>query len=216
MKINDFFNKNYSEQDFYWWKESNRYSIDENEHTEYNSIILKEAKKYESRGNVLDLGAGEGADSIRLALLGYNVDSIDISDVGVEKIKKNAFENNVKINVTCADIETFELDKNYDIILCNGSLHYIHDKIKVIQKIQEHTNIGGINCISLFSTFSAIPECHKVVSVYPDDENGTVENMYQKWNTLYCKYDRNRKEISHDEMEEHTHSFIKLISRRIL
>ena len=37
-------------------------------------------------GRVLDLGAGEGIDAIRLARLGYEVDAVEGSVIGAEKI----------------------------------------------------------------------------------------------------------------------------------
>lgn len=214
MEIKDFFNSNYMSEEFYWWKNDNRYSTDENMHTEYNATILKEAKNIGS-GKVLDLGAGEGADSIRLAKLGFEVEAIEISEVGVEKIKTRAEINGVSVNAICCDMQDYIISNDYDIILCNGSLHYVEDKEKIIRNIMHHTKIGGINCISLFSTYTDIPLCHKVVPVYPDSENGVVENLYKEWGNVLCKYERNKMEISHNEMDKHNHSFIKIIKRRL-
>lgn len=215
MKIKEFFDSNYLSEEFYWWKEDNRYSIDENVHTEYNASILKEAKKI-GKGRVLDLGAGEGADSIRLAKLGFKVDAIEISDIGIEKIKRRAEINCVKVNAVCCDMREYSITEDYDIILCNGSLHYIENKEEIVKNMMQHTKIGGINCISLFSTYTEVPLCHRVVPVYPDAENGIIENLYKEWDNILCKYERNKKEISHNEMSQHEHSFIKLIKRRVI
>lgn len=215
MKIKDFFNNNYKNSDHYWWKNENRFSTDETDHTPYYSTILKLAKDI-GTGRALDLGAGEGADSIRLAKLGFIVDSVEISDVAVEKIKVLAEANNVDINVLCSDINSYNFAYDYDIIMINGVLHYLDEdsKIDILTKVVNHTKVGGINCISLFSTATPVPECHQVVSVYPDNENGLVESFFSDWTMLFKSYERNKRETSHTEMPPHVHSFIKFIARR--
>ena len=214
LQIKDFFDKNYSSMEHYWWKADNRFSLEESQHTQYYAAILHEAKALKN-GLALDIGAGEGIDAIRLALLGLTVEAIELSPVGVEKIQRFADQAGVYIKTTCADIIDYSYINSYDIILCNGVLHYIKNKEDVITKMQQHTKIGGLNCISLFSTFTDVPECHRIVSVYPDNEGGLVERMYHDWEIVYKSYDRNKAELSHDEMPSHTHSFIKLICRRI-
>lgn len=214
MHIKQFFDKNYTDCEYYWWKGSNRYSTEENQHTHYYSIILHEAKKKDNCC-ALDLGAGEGADSIRLALLGCNVDAVELSEVGASKINRFAMENGVKLNVICNDICKYVYSKTYDIIMCNGVLHYVKNKESIINDMKMHTRIGGINCVSLFSSFSPIPDCHKVVPVYPDTEGGIIEQLYSDWEIVYKSYEHNKIESSHDEMPPHSHSFIKLICRRL-
>lgn len=215
MDIKEFFDNNYKNSEHYWWKNENRFSTDETEHTPYYSMILRLAKDI-GTGRVLDLGAGEGADSIRLAKLGFIVDSVEVSDIAVQKIKSLAEVNHVEINVFCSDVNSFNFVYEYDIIMINGVLHYLDvaSKIDILTKVVSHTKIGGINCISLFSTATPIPECHQVVSVYPDDEHGLVESFFSDWTMLFKSYERNKQEISHTEMPPHVHSFIKFIARR--
>lgn len=217
MNTKEFFDKNYSTAEHYWWKNINRFSTEETEHTPYYAQVLKFAKET-GKGRVLDLGAGEGIDAIRLAKLGFDVDAVEFSNVAVRKIKKFAESNKVQVNAICADICEFNFEYTYDIIMLNGVLHYINPflRLDIINKIQEYTKIGGINCISLFSTETPVPECHNVVPVYPEKEGGQIEQCYVEWETLYKCYDRQKPETSHLEMQPHAHSFIKFISRRIL
>ena len=213
-KIRNFFNSNYRNNQYYWWKNENRYSIDKKLHTTYYSQILTEAKKY-GNGKVLDIGAGEGADSIRLAKLGFEIDAVEFSPIAVNKININSKRENVSINAICCDIEKFTTINFYDIVMCNGVRHYIENKHNIMELMQKHTKIGGINCVSLFSSFSPIPTCHKIIDVFPDDENGQIETAYSEWKKLLVLYERDKIENSHDDMPQHKHSFIKLIARRI-
>jgi SAM-dependent methyltransferase len=79
--IRDFFDRQYAAYDRYWWRDGNRYSTSPADHTSFNAAWLAEAARRRP-GRALDLGAGEGADSIRLARLGYQVDAIEISGFG--------------------------------------------------------------------------------------------------------------------------------------
>ena len=51
--------------------------------------IVKSLLKYKKLGKVLDLGAGEGRNSIFLAEKGFDVTAIDISEIGINKLKNN-------------------------------------------------------------------------------------------------------------------------------
>lgn len=53
-------------------------------------------KAYEPKGNLLDLGCGQGRDALFLGRLGYKVKGIDISQVGINQMNKAANEENFK------------------------------------------------------------------------------------------------------------------------
>src|SRR6185437_7102926 len=88
MNIAEFFDENYRSEERYWWRESVRYSGDPADYP--HSLLTQMTLRLIADcppGRALDLGAGEGTDSIRLALMGYDVDAVEISKVGAEKIK---------------------------------------------------------------------------------------------------------------------------------
>jgi len=215
MNISDFFDEQYRSVHRYWWRDKVRYSP---EPDAYPSSLLTQMtlRLIEGRppGRMLDLGAGEGADSIRLALLGYSVDAVEISKVGAEKILMFAEEAGAKVNVEVADIVTYEPNGQFDIVICNGVLHYIDDKISVVERMQMATRPGGINIISLWSTHTPVPECHRLVPVFCDDEDGLVVKSYEKWAKEVIIFERSKAETSHSGMLPHMHSHIKLIARK--
>ena len=61
------------------------------------------------RGKVLCLADGEGRNSVFLAQMGYEVSSVDISTVGVEKTRRLAAERGVAVNATVGDLADFDL-----------------------------------------------------------------------------------------------------------
>lgn len=217
MKVSEFFDDLYGAQERYWWHEDDRYSLDPADHpTSLLAQMALRALTGRAPGRALDIGAGEGADSIRLALLGYFVDAVEISKVGAAKIRRFAADAGVadRINVAVADIVNYTPNSYFDVIVCNGVLHYIDDKKTVVGCMQDATVAGGINVISLWSKYTAVPDCHKTVDIFCDDEDGIVCGMYQDWDVEFIYFDRDKTESSHAGMPSHSHSHIKLIARR--
>jgi SAM-dependent methyltransferase len=222
LSIGAFFDHLYEAESRYWWREDIRYSArpDDYPHSLITQVTLRVlARQRMARATrrplrALDLGAGEGADAIRLALLGYQVEAVEISDVGAKKIAKYAADAGVDVRVHVADVRSYLPEGRYDVVLCNGLLHYIEDKQTVVERMQKATTVGGLNVVSLWSTYSEVPDSHRVVPVYCDDENGIVRKMYEGWDMELCYFERRKPESSHDGMPEHSHSHIKLAARK--
>lgn len=70
-------------------------------------------------GEALDLGCGEGRNSLLLARYGYHVHAIDVSSQGIQKLETYAQEHDLQ-NITCtvADVRTVQLPTPfYDAIV---------------------------------------------------------------------------------------------------
>jgi tellurite methyltransferase len=214
MPISDYFDKLYANNDRYWWREDNRYDTDPEAHP--TSLLTQQTllRLSPQAGRALDLGAGEGADAIRLARLGYEVDAVEISSIGADKIRNFARQARAKIRVITTPIQEFRPEHFYDVIICNGVLHYVKEKEAVIRMMQEATTENGLNVISLWSTFTPIPEFHEIAEVYCDDEHGIVESSYRDWHKEIFYFERDKAETSHSDLPAHRHSHIKLIARK--
>jgi tellurite methyltransferase len=222
VRAMDFFDEKYRSTGRYWWSGVDRYSTRPEDYphsllTQWTLRLLygDSASRDGYTGRVLDLGAGEGADSIRLALLGYQVDAIDVSEMAIRKIHHFAAEKNVRlVTPVRADVREFRPDIQYDVVLCKGLLHYVEAKEPVVRMMQEATAPGGINVVSLWSSFTEVPEPHRRVDTFCDDEDGEVENLYRNWPRELIYYERDKPESAHSDMPPHSHSHIKLIARK--
>jgi SAM-dependent methyltransferase len=215
LRVSDYFDDVYQGSARYWWQGLGRYALEPDAYpasllTQQTLRLLSDRKP----GRVLDIGAGEGSDAIRLAKLGYDVDAVELSSVGAKKIECFAEEAGVKVRVQVADIQDFTPDGSYDVVICNGVLHYVQDKRSVIDLMQHATWPGGINVVSLWSTFTPIPECHEFVPVYSDDEDGIVTGSYAEWHKEFIYFERDKAETAHSDLPAHRHSHIKLIARK--
>ena len=61
------------------------------------------------KGKVLCLADGEGRNSVFLAKQGYQVTAVDVSPVGLEKARRLAREEEVDLELICADLSTYNL-----------------------------------------------------------------------------------------------------------
>ena len=215
LRVSDYFDDVYQGSERYWWRGLGRYALEPDAYPA--SLLTQQTLRLLSDrepGRALDIGAGEGSDAIRLAKLGYDVDAVELSSVGAKKIERFAEEAGVKVQVQVADIQDFTPDGSYDVIVCNGVLHYVQDKRSVIDLMQHATWPGGINVISLWSTFTPVPECHEFVPVYSDDEDGIVTGSYAEWHKEFIYFERGKAETAHSDLPAHRHSHIKLIARK--
>jgi 2-polyprenyl-3-methyl-5-hydroxy-6-metoxy-1,4-benzoquinol methylase len=214
MDVVEFFDRAYSEADRYWWKEPHRYSADPLDHAA--SLLTQQLMRVvrsQAPGRVLDLGGGEGADAIRLALLGWDALLVESSLVACEKAAEFASESGVQIEVINDSIITFPDLGEFDLVICNGVLHYVEDKSSAIRRIQGATRPGGMNVISSWTTYTEVPAAHTVVPCFPDEERGSIWGSYESWEPIIWYLERAKMETSHDDFEPHVHSFIKLIAR---
>ncbi len=87
-------------------------------------------KQYNPKGTVLDLGCGQGRDSIPIAKMGYNVIAIDHSIVGIDQLKKNALAAGVNVKAVVGDVYNMEIDKSIDIVLLDSMLHFYKNDVE--------------------------------------------------------------------------------------
>ncbi len=67
---------------------------------------------------VLDVGMGEGRNTVFLARKGYNVTGVDISAIAVRKARRLAAEHGIRINAVVSSMDDFKAKENsYDAIL---------------------------------------------------------------------------------------------------
>lgn len=65
----------------------------------------------------LDIACGEGRNSLFLREHGFQVTAVDISDIGLAKGKQRAAELGLDINFRQADLDEYEIEGQYDLVL---------------------------------------------------------------------------------------------------
>ncbi|MDP4090934.1 MAG: class I SAM-dependent methyltransferase [Bacillota bacterium] len=104
-------------------------------------------------GRILDIGCGNGRNSIYLAKLGFQVDAVDFSEASIEWAREVAAEEKVHISFYCQSIFDFELQTNYyDYIYDAGCLHHIkpHRRKQYLQIIYQALKPEGYFALTCF------------------------------------------------------------------
>ncbi len=163
---------------------------------------------------LLDIGCGEGRNSVFFACNGYRVTAFDLSQSGIEKAMKLAAEANVSIDVFKADINNYRLTDEYDVIFGTGVLHYIPEELRaeILENYRAHTAQNGLNVFSVIIKKPFIPRA-------PDEDpaaqkwiSGEIFTYYHDWKIEHCE-----EEIFDctSSNTPHKHAVNRIIARRV-
>lgn len=146
--------------------------------------------KYPTRPlRLLEIGCGEGRDSVFFAKNGYEVTAFDLTESGIEKAKRLADVHQVEVNFFRADMRQFRLEEEFDVIYSSGVFHIIPQELRkeIFQNYKVHTAPGGLNAANVFVRKPYIP--------LPPDwdggecvwESGELSALYSDWKTVSCR-----------------------------
>ena len=161
---------------------------------------------------ILDVGCGEGRNSIFLAKQGHIVDAFDISAAGVEKAKTIAQTEGVSVNFFCCDLGAFVFAETYDVVLSHGVLHLPHKEVRdaFIAQMQRNTNCDGLNFVGVFTNrLPATPDNAPFTNSLFDV--GELPQKYADWQLCH-----HLEATFHDEHPggiKHEHAYERIIAR---
>ncbi|MFL5627187.1 MAG: class I SAM-dependent methyltransferase [Ktedonobacteraceae bacterium] len=175
-------------------------------------------------GEALDLGSGEGRNSLLLAHYGYHVHAIDSSSQGIHKLEQYAHSQGLDtIDYEVADVRSVQLPTNcYDAIVAVTILDHLTEKEgkKVAESLIDALKPGGFMFIEAFTVHDpaadtarkeneTISETASFVQHYFDE--GELAAWFSTLETLkykeFMKYDD-----SHGE--PHYHGLARLIGKK--
>jgi tellurite methyltransferase len=137
--------------------------------------VVKGAMKYVSSGEALDLGAGNGRNTIFLVSQSFKVTSVDTSKEGLDILKERIQEKD-KLETVLSDVREFETDKKYDLVLAIGLLHFLskEEGEELIKKIQKWTKKGGVNVLGAKMSQNMMGDLPHIF------ENNELRKYYEK------------------------------------
>ena len=84
-----------------------------------------DAAKIISPCKVLDLGCGQGRNSLYLSLLGYDVTSWDHNENSIAFLNETKEKENLNISTALYDINSANIQENYDFIVSTGGVYVL-------------------------------------------------------------------------------------------
>jgi tellurite methyltransferase len=142
------------------------------------------------RPSALDIGCGCGRNTAGLARRGFRVRAVDISDVAIKHVRELRYKNRRwRIDAAVEDISSDEfcIHRTYRVIVCEYVLHQLSrdTALSLVRKMQEKTEVGGINVIAAFTKDSEFykldPSADERLYLNPNQ----LASLYQGWNLVW-------------------------------
>lgn len=184
--------------------------------------LVEAIKKYQiPKGKALDIGAGEGRNSLYLTHLGFDVDALEPTRDGAQKIKNGAKKNSLRVNVINTDYLSHQSeDSQYDFILAATSLDHMNKEYinEAIKNLKRSLKIGGFIYIVVFTEDDPgylknsvqASECSPFIQHYFKKEE--LREYFSDFNILF--YDEYEKE-DRSHGKPHYHAKAKIIAQKI-
>ena len=171
------------------------------------------SKNIKPNSLILDVGCGEGRNSMFLSEQGHKVEAFDLSEAGIEKAKRTAANKKLDVDFFVCDLGKFVFGKDYDAILSHGVLHLPEKTVrdKFIAEAQKHTKAGGYNIIGIFTNrLPATPDNAPFTKSLFDV--GELPAKYAGWTIL--AHDESTFKDSHPGGVSHEHSYERIIAQK--
>lgn len=179
-----------------------------------NKTIPEFENLFSKKWNVLDVGCGDGKNALYLAKQGFeNIDAFDISETAIAKIDRLCKNTDYKINTQVTSVQDFIFRKQYDLMLSFGVFHFVEKACwkDFIWKAQEHTSVGGIHIIQLF-TDNIAPTPDIAPYAVGMAKDGEIKDLYKGWEIIqFLSY---TFEDEHPGVPLHKHASNKLVARK--
>jgi tellurite methyltransferase len=177
-------------QDYYYKK----YQL-----TPTHSEILA-ATPYLQGGRALDVGCGQGRNSLYLNQQGYEVDAWDVNPQSLQKLQQIIEAEGIqKIHVQQRDLNADQsITGKYDFICCTVVMMFLEAKTvkPLIQQMQQATNINGFNLIVCAMDSDDIPAQPDFPFTF---KAGELSALYEGWKIV--KYNENVGELHRVDAE---------------
>jgi tellurite methyltransferase len=140
------------------------------------------------RARVLDLGCGEGRDSVFFAGQGFEVSGVEISQAGLNKAQRLARERGVSVRWIHADMARLAIRGPFELVYSCGAIHYVPrpDRTRWLQRLQALTSGGGYHGFVVFTDRLIYAEKGEIVDYF---EPGELSRAYSGWQILRCEQD---------------------------
>jgi tellurite methyltransferase len=162
---------------------------------------------------VLDLGCGEGRDSVFFAECGFDVTGVDIARSGLAKAERLASARGVRVHWVCGDIggqTTRRLDEgSFDLVYSCGSVHYVPRTVRgrLFRRLEALTRAEGLHAHVVFTDGVIYQEKRERIDYFTP---GELAAFYAGW--LVVAWEARLIDCRQDGTT-HRHSVEQLVAR---
>ena len=183
-----------------------------------NLLLKKIWRKLDKGTDFLDLGAGQGRDTLFMLTKGFFVTAVEQSEEALATIKEIAKKKKLEnLKLLCESLETFDIAANFfSCINLYNVFHFIKkDKtLEIINKIKQGVAKEGFIIISAFSIKDAsfAREERKQNGYFNSDE---LKKLFADFDLVYYEEEIYKDKGHPGKEESHEHHMVQLIAKRI-
>lgn len=132
---------------------------------------------------VLDLGCGEGRDSVFFASRGFDVTGADVSLAGLRKAERLAREEGLEVRWLHGDVGHLAFEEPFDLVYSCGAIHYVprRERARLFPRLQALTPPGGYHAHIVFTDRRIYVEKGETIDYF---RPGELRRAYANWLTL--------------------------------
>lgn len=171
----------YAGGEYYWGREPNEFARRTLEH------LSRSPRRIGIRA--VDIGAGEGRDSVFFAKKGLDVLAVDIASNGLRKALRLAREEGVGLRVEQGDAKCLELGGPFDLVYSIGAIQYLSPEHRPsrFEHFKDQTVPGGVHALFAFVDLPNVPPAPDLM----EDEHlyfpGELPGYYAGWEVLHSR-----------------------------
>jgi tellurite methyltransferase len=162
-------------------------------------------------GSILDLGCGMARTSLQLCERGFEVTAVDFSETAIGILKDECLRRGLAPDVRHQDVCNFRFEADYDMIIAFGIFQFLPRDCweRLIRDIKNHTRIGGVNLVLVFT--DAIPAPEDMADSMGDVfREGELFEIYHDWDIVIRE--SFVKEDEHPGGIRHRHPMNRLVA----
>jgi tellurite methyltransferase len=135
---------------------------------------------------VLEVGCGEGRDSVFFATRGCDVTSLDVSAAGLRKAERLARAHRVRVRWVCGDAARDIPGGPFDLVYSCGAIHYVPRDRRPARfaRLKAVTSPGGHHAHVVFTDRQVHAEMREQIDYFTV---GELRRAYADWAVLGCE-----------------------------
>ena len=129
---------------------------------------------------VLDLGCGEGRDSVFFASCGFDVTGVDVSLAGLRKAERLARERGLEVRWLHGNMAHLPFDGAFDLVYSCGASHYVprRERARLFPRLKALTLPGVYHACIVFTDRAVYREKGEVIDYFVP---GELARTYANW-----------------------------------
>jgi 2-polyprenyl-3-methyl-5-hydroxy-6-metoxy-1,4-benzoquinol methylase len=109
--------------------------------------LIEYFKTLDRHLKIIDLGCGQGRDTLALGRLGFHVTGVDISKVGIDQMNDIAKKENLDVSGIVEDYQRINYINAFDVVLMDSMFHFykkdIEKETEILVNILNQLKVGG-------------------------------------------------------------------------